>query len=103
MLIASKIIPRNPPVLGVRGHFLQSQLVCSTIANSPIHLPPIKLNMKLALLTGLALGAVVAVKAADPAPAKTTNSPDKTTNAPAASAEASSVLKNDVDKFSYSL
>ena len=43
--------------------------------------------MKLALLTGLVLGACVAVNAADPVPA---------------AADASSVLKNDLDRLSYS-
>ena len=49
--------------------------------------------MKLVLLTGLAVGMGVVAQAADPAPAKTNTPP----------AEAASVLKNDVDKFSYSI
>jgi FKBP-type peptidyl-prolyl cis-trans isomerase FklB len=54
--------------------------------------------MKLALLTGLALGAAAVLRAADPAPAPATT----TTNA-VNSAEANALLKTDVDKFSYSL
>lgn len=48
--------------------------------------------MKLALLTGLALGAAVVLKAAEPAPTNAVNS-----------AEAAKLLKSDIDKFSYSI
>jgi FKBP-type peptidyl-prolyl cis-trans isomerase FklB len=50
--------------------------------------------MKFALLTGLALGLGMAAQAAEPV---------IKTNQPLASAEGASVLKNDVDKFSYSI
>jgi FKBP-type peptidyl-prolyl cis-trans isomerase FklB len=49
--------------------------------------------MKLALLTGLALGLGVVAQAADPAPQTNT----------ATSAEAAALFKSDVDKFSYSV
>jgi FKBP-type peptidyl-prolyl cis-trans isomerase len=55
--------------------------------------------MKLALFIGLAVGAAATLRAADPA---ATPKPTTTTNS-AASAEAASLLKSDVDKFSYSL
>ena len=48
--------------------------------------------MKRALLTGLAMGMAIIAQAADPAPANPSPSP-----------EAASTLKNDVDKFSYSI
>jgi FKBP-type peptidyl-prolyl cis-trans isomerase len=49
--------------------------------------------MKLALLTGLTVGIGLVAQAADPVAPKTNTPP----------AEAASVLKNDVDKFSYSI
>jgi len=56
--------------------------------------------MKLALLTGLALGAAAILHAADTAPAPK----NATTNSvPLSSPEAAELLKSDVDKFSYSL
>ncbi len=55
--------------------------------------------MKIALLTGLVLGACAAVHAADPAPTANKTAPGA---APAASPAAASVLKNDIDRLSYS-
>lgn len=61
--------------------------------------------MKIAFLTGLTLAAALALQAADPVaapggPAAATNTFKP--NAPLAKAEANQVLKNDVDKLSYS-
>ncbi len=60
--------------------------------------------MKLALLTGLALGALVAIEAAEPLPSKPkAPTPPPAAPVPPLSPEAAKVLKNDVDQFSYSL
>src|SRR5881394_3463303 len=60
-------------------------------------------NMKIALLTGLTLATCLAIEAAAPgfgAPPASTNT--FKTNAPLSNPEAASVIKNDVDKLSYS-
>lgn len=55
--------------------------------------------MKLAFLTGLALGACLVVQAAEPAPITSTNA----TITPLASAEGTEYLKTEEEKFSYSI
>src|SRR5215210_179004 len=62
-------------------------------------------NMKIALLSGLTVATCFAIQAAAPAarlvpPAASTNA--FITNAPLSNPEAASVIKNDLDKLSYS-